>query len=85
MSYVIDAAEKNPYREPVTTVRKGDSGAIVKWVQWYVRAKEDGVFGGSHRICGHCISEKAFPDDKSEWDGEVGTHTKAAFKKNGRA
>lgn len=37
MSYIVDSDEKNPYREPATTVRKGDTGVIVKWVQWYVR------------------------------------------------
>ena len=85
MSYVIDAAEKNPYREPSTTVKKGDTGAIVKWVQWYVRVNEDGDFGDKTEAAVIAYQKKAFPKDESEWDGVVGPHTRTAFKKNGRA
>ena len=85
MSYVIDAAEKNPYREPSTTVKKGDTGAIVKWVQWYVRVNEDGDFGDKTEAEVIAYQKKAFPKDESEWDGVVGPHTRTAFKKNGRA
>jgi peptidoglycan hydrolase-like protein with peptidoglycan-binding domain len=85
MSYVIDSKEKNPYREPATTVREGDSGVIVKWVQWYVRVKEDGDFGDKTKTAVIAYQKKAFPTDESEWDGIVGPDTIAAFKKNGRA
>ncbi len=36
---VMVNAVSNPYREPVTLVKKGDKGMIVKWIQWHLVRK----------------------------------------------
>lgn len=83
--------EVNPYREPIITVKKGMSGNVVRWVQWYLwkfglllnskgvlsEANIDGKFG--------VLTEQAVKEAQKRLgltiDGKVGAETRAAFKK----
>lgn len=73
-----------PYPEPTKTVRKGDTGTAVKWVQWqlirrgYLRQSElDGDFGKITlgAVCAFQL------ESKLEVDGVCGAKTRAALKR----
>lgn len=79
------AKEVCPYNEPTVTIRYGDSGDSVRWVQWYLcklgylkSTDIDGSFGPT--------TEKAIKsfqtDAKIDVDGLVGSGTRAALKKS---
>ena len=75
--------ETCPYAEPTATVRQGDTGDSVKWVQWYLyklgylsSSGLDGDFGPTT-----LSAVKAFQKDKGlTVDGLVGSGTRAALK-----
>lgn len=75
--------EKCPYGEPTVTVRQGDSGGNVRWVQWYLyklgylkESDIDGDFGPTT-----LGAVKKFQTDKNlEADGLVGSGTRGALK-----
>ncbi|MBR0535983.1 MAG: SH3 domain-containing protein [Clostridia bacterium] len=72
-----------PYTEPTVTLRKGDSGESVKWLQWhlaqlgYLSEKDiDGSFGGMTDT-----AVRNFQTDKKlTVDGLVGSGTRSALK-----
>ncbi len=72
-----------PYAEPTATVRHGDNGVSVKWVQWHLyklgyltKNDIDGVFGS-----GTESAVKAFQTaEKLDVDGLVGPDTREAMK-----
>jgi GH25 family lysozyme M1 (1,4-beta-N-acetylmuramidase) len=80
----------NPYREPITLVKKGDKGVIVKWVQWYLwrfglltnskgvlsEANIDGDFGEKTEVA----VKEAQKRLGISVDGIVGEKTRNAFK-----
>lgn len=77
-----DTAQKNPYTEPAVTLKKGSTGAGVKWLQWQLNYKGfncgsvDGVFGN-----GTLAAVKAFQKARGlAVDGYVGPATRAALK-----
>lgn len=79
----IQQKETCPYAEPTATVRSGDSGTSVRWVQWYLyklgylsASDIDGSFGPTT-----LAAVKRFQGDKSlEADGLVGSATRSAMK-----
>lgn len=79
------AKEVCPYKEPTVTIRNGDSGDSVRWVQWYLYklgylklTDIDGSFGPT--------TEKAVrsfqTDAKIDVDGLVGSGTRSSLKKS---
>ena len=79
----ITSASSCPYSEPTVTVRQGDSGNNVKWVQWHLAqlgylssSGVDGSFGS-----GTLAAVKQFQKDKGlTVDGLVGSGTRSALK-----
>ncbi|MBR4286655.1 MAG: SH3 domain-containing protein [Clostridia bacterium] len=79
----IEQKETCPYSEPTATVRQGDTGNTVKWVQWYLyklgylKASDvDGDFGPTT-----LTAVKAFQSDKGlTVDGLVGSGTRGQLK-----
>ena len=79
----ISQKESCPYTEPTATVKDGDSGTSVKWVQWYLyklgylsASDVDGDFGPTT-----LSAVKKFQSDKSlTVDGLVGSGTRTALK-----
>ncbi len=79
----IEQKEKCPYTEPTATVRQGDTGNSVKWVQWYLyklgylKASDvDGDFGPTT-----LSAVKSFQSDKGlTVDGLVGSGTRSELK-----
>lgn len=79
----IEQKEACPYTEPTATVRQGDSGNSVKWVQWYLyklgylsASGVDGSFGPTT-----LAAVKSFQSDKGlTVDGLVGSGTRTALK-----
>lgn len=84
---------KNPYKEPILTVKMGSKGDNVKWVQWhlvqlgYLPALSarganniDGIFGSGTETAVKKLQKKAFPYSPNEWDGKVGSKTRAKLK-----
>lgn len=75
--------EKCPYEEPDVTLRQGDSGESVRWLQWYLyklgylkESDIDGSFGPTT-----LSAVKEFQTDKKlEVDGLVGSGTRTALK-----
>lgn len=75
--------EKCPYAEPTVTIREGDSGDSVRWVQWYLYKLDylkesdiDGSFGPTT-----LSAVKKFQTDKKlDVDGLVGSGTRGALK-----
>ena len=80
----IEQKENCPYAEPTATVRQGDKGDTVKWVQWYlcklgyIKSSDiDGDFGPTT-----LAAVKRFQGDKGlTVDGLVGSGTRAELKK----
>ncbi len=75
--------EKCPYTEPEVTLRQGDSGELVKWLQWYLyklgylkESDIDGSFGPTTLSA----VEKFQTDKKLDVDGLVGSGTRTALK-----
>lgn len=75
--------EKCPYEEPTVTLRQGDSGDSVRWLQWYLyklgylkESDIDGSFGPTTLSA----VEKFQTDKKLEVDGLVGSGTRGALK-----
>lgn len=70
----------NPHREPVTNVKEGERGDIVKWIQWQLNQygyglKVDGIWGDDTTRC-----VKGFQKAKKlSIDGIVGKATRAAL------
>ena len=79
----IEQKETCPYTEPTATVKQGDTGNSVKWVQWYLyklgylsSSGLDGDFGPTT-----LSAVKAFQTDKGlTVDGLVGSGTRTALK-----
>lgn len=79
----LQQKEQCPYAEPTVTVRNGDTGNNVKWVQWhlcklgYLAASGiDGDFGPTT-----LSAVKSFQEDKKlDVDGVVGSGTRAELK-----
>ena len=75
--------EKCPYTEPTATLRQGDSGDSVKWLQWhlyklgYLKESDiDGSFGPTT-----LSAVQKFQTDKNlDVDGVVGSGTRSALK-----
>lgn len=73
--------EKNPYKEPTNTVRKGSKGESVKWIQWALNKHGanltiDGDFGNKTYL-----AVKAFQNAHGlTVDGIVGVQTRVALK-----
>lgn len=83
----IDLCEKqstvqgNPYREPITNIKKDMCGAAVKWVQWELNRHgyslvEDGIFGNKTHNAVIDFQEKHHLTQ----DGIVGILTRTALK-----
>ena len=80
----MEQKENCPYAEPTATVRQGDKGDTVKWVQWYlcklgyIKSSDiDGDFGPTT-----LAAVKRFQGDKGlTVDGLVGSGTRAELKK----
>ena len=75
--------EKCPYDEPTATVRQGDSGESVRWLQWYLyklgylkESDIDGSFGPTTLAA----VEKFQTDKNLTVDGLVGSGTRSALK-----
>ncbi len=75
--------EKCPYTEPEVTIRQGDSGESVRWVQWYLyelgylkESDIDGSFGPTTLSA----VEKFQTDKNLDVDGLVGSGTRGALK-----
>lgn len=75
--------EKCPYKEPDVTLRQGDSGESVRWLQWYLyklgylkQSDIDGDFGPTTLSA----VEKFQKDKKLDVDGLVGSGTRGALK-----
>ncbi len=75
--------EKCPYTEPDVTIRQGDSGDSVRWLQWYLyklgylkESDIDGSFGPTTLSA----VEKFQTDKKLDVDGLVGSGTRSALK-----
>ncbi len=75
--------EQCPYTEPTVTLRQGDSGDAVRWLQWYLykldylkQSDIDGSFGPTT-----LAAVQQFQTDKNLGvDGLVGSGTRAALK-----
>lgn len=75
--------EECPYTEPTVTLREGDSGESVSWLQWYLYKLDylkesdiDGDFGPTT-----LSAVKEFQTDKNlDVDGLVGSGTRGALK-----
>ena len=75
--------EKCPYTEPTVTLRQGDSGESVRWLQWYLyklgylkESDIDGSFGPTT-----LSAVQQFQTDKNlDVDGLVGSGTRNALK-----
>lgn len=79
---VTPTVEKCPYSEPTSTVRQGDSGDSVKWVQWYLykigyleKSDIDGSFGPTTLAAVIAFQE----DEGLDADGLVGAMSRAAL------
>lgn len=75
--------EKCPYEEPTVTLREGDSGDSVRWLQWYLyksgylkESDIDGSFGPTTLAA----VEKFQTDKNLDVDGLVGPGTRGALK-----
>lgn len=75
--------EKCPYSEPTVTLRQGDSGDAVRWLQWYLyklgylkESDIDGSFGPTT----FGAVQKFQTDKKLDVDGVVGSGTRGALK-----
>lgn len=75
--------EKCPYTEPTMTLRQGDSGDVVRWLQWYLyktgylkESDIDGSFGPTTDTA----VRKFQTDKKLDVDGLVGSGTREALK-----
>ena len=75
--------EKCPYSEPTVTLRQGDSGDSVRWLQWYLyklgylkESDIDGSFGPTTLSA----VQKFQTDNNLEVDGLVGSGTRGALK-----
>lgn len=80
---VIVNTISNPYREPASTVKKGDKGNIVKWIQWHLVRKGylpwneiDGAFGDKT----HNAILTMQKSNNITVDGLVGRITRAILK-----
>lgn len=77
-----EPVKTNPYPEPTTTVKEGDTGDSVKWLQWYLTeygffdSKIDGSFGNI--TLGGLLSYQ-FKNDL-EVDGKCGPATRNSLK-----
>lgn len=59
----------------MTQIRRGSKGKAVKVWQAIVGVDTDGDFGPKTENATIAFQQKAFPNDKSEWDGIVGNKT----------
>ena len=86
---------ENPYKEPTKTIKKGDKGEDVKWVQWELRqAGFDRAFTYGGRTYGAVVIDgdagqitdaaiRAYQAScKVKVDGKVGPITRAKLKEN---
>lgn len=84
--YIVVTEEKEvcPYTEPTATLRQGDSGDGVKWLQWYLyklgyltASDIDGAFGPTT----YNAVIKFQTNNSLDVDGLVGSGTRSALKK----
>ena len=80
---VEEVKEECPYTEPTVTLRNGDSGEGVKWLQWHLSQlgylEESDVDGAFGNMTDTAVRE--FQADKSlDVDGLVGSGTRSALK-----
>ena len=71
---------KCPYTEPTKTLKLNSRGDGVMWIQWHLGITTDGIFGGGTKNAVIAFQKKAFPTDKKQWDGIVGSATRAKLK-----
>ena len=75
--------EKCPYTEPTMTLRQGDSGDVVRWLQWYLYKtgylKESDIDGSFGPTTDNAV-RKFQTDKKLDVDGLVGSGTREALK-----
>ena len=75
--------EKCPYEEPTVTLRQGDSGDSVRWLQWYLYKldylKESDIDGSFGPTTDSAV-RKFQTDKKLDVDGLVGSGTRGALK-----
>lgn len=77
-----------PYAEPLTLVMKGDRGDSVRWAQWNLvrlgydigKYGVDGDFGTGTKNAVIALQKKAYPTDRSQWDGIVGLNTRKLLR-----
>lgn len=79
-----EAKQKNPYKQPTTTMKKGSKGEGVKWVQWelveagYDLSKHGGIDGKFGSYTAKCVKDFQ-RSAKIGVDGKVGPQTRKAF------
>lgn len=81
LNSVKSVISQNPYREPVTNMKKGMCGNAIKWIQWQLNQhgytlKIDGIFGGATYAAVRNFQSKHYLND----DGIVGILTRTALK-----
>lgn len=85
-SHVVMALEygsmsKNPYKEPLLTIKLGSKGEGVEWVQWELN--QDGLKIAINGIC-DAVTDKAIRDYQVkhglEVDGKVGPKTRQSMR-----
>ena len=72
---------RNPYPEPVITLRYNSKGNAVRWLQYELnkrgyRLVVDGKYGVKTLEAVKAFQKTAFPDRPEEWDGIVGPKTR---------
>lgn len=66
---------KNVIKTKIPTIEKGSTGKAVEVWQAIVDATIDGDFGSKTEALTIAFQKKAFPKDKTQWDGVVGEKT----------
>ena len=65
-------------RSKIPTIKKGSTGKAVEVWQTIIGATIDSDFGPKTEALTIAFQKKAFPKDKTQWDGVVGEKTWAA-------
>lgn len=66
---------KNVIKTKIPTIEKGSTGKAVEVWQAIIGATIDGDFGSKTEALTITFQKKAFPKDKTQWDGVVGEKT----------
>lgn len=67
--------ETKPEDTKMTQIKNGSTGKAVKVWQTIIGVEADGEFGKKTEAATVAFQKKAFPNNKSEWDGVVGDKT----------